>query len=208
MNDSASHGSPEIPIKPSPPCTIESVPEATNLADKNPDEKTTAQACKVRSSKPPLNRRSRRRLARNVTAVNHIVRTHNAVTSDRPLLELKRVLDKPPGTSFLGSEATQTIATVNGLEDQIPIIIDSGSDITLISQGALDNLSCKMKKRVGQNINLIQVTGSATISEFVSLDLYFHTLMGPVKIAVEAYIVKDEKNAPFCASGILDANWR
>ncbi|THU78232.1 hypothetical protein K435DRAFT_811723 [Dendrothele bispora CBS 962.96] len=55
---------------------------------------------------------------------------------------------------FLGSKATETTATVNGFEDAVRVIIDSGSDITLISQDAL-------------------------------------AALGPVKIAVEAYVVKD-----------------
>jgi hypothetical protein len=46
----------------------------------------------------------------------------------------------------------------------------------------------KIKK--GQKINLIQVTGKASILGYVKLDLYFHTKEGPVKIRVEACIIK------------------
>ena len=48
--------------------------------------------------------------------------------------------------------------------------------------------SPKIKK--GQKINLVQVTGKASISGYVEPDLYFHTKEGPVKIKVEAYVVK------------------
>ena len=37
---------------------------------------------------------------------------------------------------------------------------------------------------------LVQVTGKASISGYVELDLYFHTKEGPVKIKVKAYVVK------------------
>jgi hypothetical protein len=46
----------------------------------------------------------------------------------------------------------------------------------------------KIKK--GQKINLVQVTGKASILGYVDLDLYFHTPEGPIKIKVEAYVVK------------------
>ena len=45
-----------------------------------------------------------------------------------------------------------------------------------------------MKK--GQKINLVQVTGKASISGYVEIELYFNTKDGPVKIKVEAHIVK------------------
>src|ERR1700690_985845 len=47
-----------------------------------------------------------------------------------------------------------------------------------------------VKLRQGQKINLVQVTGNASISGYVDIDLYFHTPDGPVKINVEAYVVK------------------
>jgi hypothetical protein len=46
------------------------------------------------------------------------------------------------------------------------------------------------KIKQGQKINLVQVTGNASISGFVCLDLYFHTPEGLVKINIEAYVVK------------------
>ena len=78
----------------------------------------------------------------------------------------------------------------------IKVIIDSGSDITLISQAAFKGLKAKPTIKKGQKINLIQVTGSTTFSGYVTLDLVFHTGDGPVKIMVEAYILK-EMTTPF-----------
>ena len=47
-----------------------------------------------------------------------------------------------------------------------------------------------IKLQQGQRVNLVQVTGNASISGYVDIDLYFHTPDGPVKINVKAYVVK------------------
>ncbi|KAI5885663.1 uncharacterized protein SCHCODRAFT_02453258, partial [Schizophyllum commune H4-8] len=62
--------------------------------------------------------------------------------------------------------------------------------ITLISAKALAALISRPRMKAGQKINLVQVTGSSVISGYVTLDLYFHTCEGPVKLNVEAYVVK------------------
>ena len=112
-------------------------------------------------------------------------------------MELKKHSARPPGCSFLGARATETSGSLNDPEAKsIPIIIDSGSDITLISQKALDQMSNPPKIRTGQRINLIQVTGNATITGYVALDIYFETKEGPVLIKIEAYVVKG-MSAPF-----------
>ena len=109
----------------------------------------------------------------------------------KPLVELKKHQARPPGCSFLGSQATQVPATINSIDKNLAkIIVDSGSDITLISQKLLTKMLSQVKLRQGQKINLVQVTGNASISGYVDIDLYFHTPDGPVKINVEAYVVK------------------
>ncbi|KAJ4463950.1 hypothetical protein C8R41DRAFT_927171 [Lentinula lateritia] len=81
------------------------------------------------------------------------------------------------------------MVTVNGFEEEMKLIVDSGADTTLISQAALDALLSKPKVKGGQHVSLLQVTGKASISGFVDLNLYFHTPQGPVKLMVEAYVV-------------------
>jgi hypothetical protein len=99
-------------------------------------------------------------------------------------------MSRPPGCSFLGARATETQCSVNGMNDFITVIIDSGSDITLISEKVLKKLLKQPQIITGQKISLIQVTGRSIITGYVSLELYFHTTAGPVKIFVEAYVVK------------------
>jgi hypothetical protein len=141
------------------------------------------------ATKPALNRRSRRRLARDVARVRYS--SSQELANGQTLIELKRFMSRPPGCSFLGSRATQIPATINATDaNHTTVIIDSGSDITLISHKALQELSPTPKIKQGQRINLVQVTGNASISGFVCIDLFFHTSDGPVKISVEAYVVK------------------
>ncbi|KAJ3501012.1 hypothetical protein NLJ89_g9533 [Agrocybe chaxingu] len=95
----------------------------------------------ARTTKPALNRRTRRRLAREIARANYTVQETE------------------------GSRATQAHAHIGSLDEEThKIIIDSGSDITLISEGR------------------------SSISGFVDLDLYFLTDEGPIKLTVEASI--------------------
>ena len=58
----------------------------------------------------------------------------------------------------------------------------------------------------GQRVNLVQVTGNASISGYVNIDLYFHTLDGPVKINVEAYVVKGMSTPLILGNDFVDQN--
>src|SRR6185295_11381752 len=111
-------------------------------------------------------------------------------------LILKPIMARPPGTAFLGAKATTLKAQIGiGLKSS-KIILDSGSDFTLMNQETYDSLEPKPKKHKGQNITLVQVTNKLTISEFVTLPLTFDTKEGPVQMTVEAYIVP-KMNTPF-----------
>src|SRR6202050_434911 len=98
---------------------------------------------------------------------------------------------RPPRCPFLGATAAHVPVTINSLRDNpLNIVINSGSNITLISMRTLDGLQEAPKVKKGQKINLVQVTGKVSISRYVDLELYFHTKEGLVEIKVEAYVVK------------------
>ena len=100
----------------------------------------------------------------------------------KPLVELKKHQAQPPGCSFLGSQAAQVPATFNSIDKNLAkVIVDSGSDITPISQKLLTEMLAQVKLRQGQKSNLVQVTENASISGYVDIDLYFHTPDGLVK---------------------------
>ena len=77
----------------------------------------------------------------------------------------------------------------------MPVVGDSGTAPTLISKGFLDRLQfSKPKPRAGQKLKLLQLTGSTGCSEYVWLNLFFRSQIGPVCLkGVEAYMVKDMK---------------
>ena len=95
----------------------------------------------------------------------------NNPSSSTPPIELKQHQAQPPGCSFLGSQATQVLATGSFLNKNLTnVIIDSGSDITLISQKLLSKIQTLIKLRQGQQVNLVQVMGNASISGYVDID--------------------------------------
>ena len=102
--------------------------------------------------KVPLNRNTRRRLAREIAEVHHSI--SNNSSGSKPLVELRKHQVRPPGCSFLGSQAAQVPATVNFLDKNLTkVIIDSGSDITLILQN--HSLKCKPPLNFDKDSELI-----------------------------------------------------
>ena len=81
---------------------------------------------------------------------------------------MKKYMECPPGCSFLGAKAT-TATVLIGKQATVgtPIIIVSGSDITLISLKTLQTLPVPPKIKTGERVNLIQVTGSDTLAGYV-----------------------------------------
>lgn len=134
------------------------------------------------------NRKSRRQFAKEVLGTAQHV---NAKEGENSLLELTKIMARPPGCSFLGSRATEGEGFLQEFgENRTKIIFDTGSDITLISEKVWKRIKPTPKLRSGLRVNLVQVTGSATISGYVEIPIVFDTSEGPVKIVVEAYVVK------------------
>jgi len=118
----------------------------------------------------------------------------NSFTSEVIILE--PVKGRPPGTTFLGaqpSKATVRLNSPTGLSTQI--VIDSGSNITLVSSKLLEKMNPSPRPKEGQNIKINQVTGRSSTTQYVTLNVYFETKPRPVSLKLEAYIVKD-MNAP------------
>jgi len=75
------------------------------------------------------------------------------------------------------------------------VIIDSGSNISLISSQLISQIQPPLKIKTGQKIKISQVTGWSSTNEYVNIDLYFNMEDGPVRLDLEAYVIKD-MNAP------------
>jgi len=76
----------------------------------------------------------------NVNRTETKASTHKIKTPQiNELIILPKLMERPPGCSFIGSSPSTAIATlgqINGLKAEV--IIDSGSDITLVSPKTLD----------------------------------------------------------------------
>ncbi|KDR72018.1 hypothetical protein GALMADRAFT_74250, partial [Galerina marginata CBS 339.88] len=139
---------------------------------------------------PYATRKTRRKLARYLRTYSARISEELPNTMQTPLT-LRRYQARPSGCSFLGSRATQALVAINDPQSKLmPIIIDSGSDITLIAEATWANMLKAPKLRTGQKINLIQVTGKASINGYINVDLHFNTADGPVSMNVDAYVVK------------------
>ena len=71
------------------------------------------------------------------------------------------------------------------------IMIDSGSDILLVSSKLLEQLKPAPKPHEGQHIKINQVTGHSATTQYIMLELFFETDQQTVSMGIEAYIVKD-----------------
>ena len=107
------------------------------------------------------------------------------------LIVLPKIMERPPGCSFIGSKPTTILVALGHIDGpSTEVIIDSGSDITLISPKAISLMSEPPKHHQGKKVTLSQVTAKIAIDGYVDLPLYFSTDQGPIQANVEAYVVK------------------
>jgi len=119
-----------------------------------------------------------------------------ALIASTSLTQLKPITARPPGTTFLGAQPSRVNVRLNDLQGkQTSMIVDSGSNISLISTRVLDQLNPRPKEKEGQPIKINQVTGQSVSAKYVPTKIYLDTAEGPVSMDIDAYIVKD-MNAP------------
>jgi len=112
------------------------------------------------------------------------------------VIQLRPVAGRPPSTTFLGAQPSKATIRLNSPDGpSAQIIIDSGSNISLISSKLLEQLQPPPKPKEGQNIKINQVTSRSSTTQYVPLDIYFETERELVAMRIEAYVVKD-MNAP------------
>ena len=75
-------------------------------------------------------------------------------------IQLKTIAGRPPGTTFLGTQPSKATVRLNSLNRPVSqIIINSGSNISLISTKLLEKFNPPLKLKEGQDIKINQVTG-------------------------------------------------
>ena len=139
---------------------------------------------------------------------NNTVDQPESIKDSSNKIVLEKIMARHPGTYFLGSHSTTVSAHIG--EDELAstlVTINSGSDITLISEKCLSTLSNPPKVRSGQRVNLVQVTGKSSINRYVVTPLIFHTSEGPVEMSIEAYVVKG-MSVPFILGNDFTSQYR
>ena len=122
---------------------------------------------------------------------------HIAADTSSEIYVMPKLLTQPPGTSFRSARAVQVQAHIGLLDDAVQqVIIDSGSDITLISKACWESLSSPPQLETNHHISLVQVTGLANVNGYIRVNLYFATPGGFIQLAVDAYVV-DGMSTPF-----------
>ncbi|KAB5587895.1 Retrovirus-related Pol polyprotein [Ceratobasidium theobromae] len=112
-------------------------------------------------------------------------------------ITLKWLMSRPAGTAFYGCKASIIKGWIQNQEGpKRRITFDTGSEITLINEELIGNLNPPPRIKLGQKLQLVQVTGNSTICRYVTLPLIFDTDQGIVKMNVEAYVVP-KMNTPF-----------
>ena len=112
------------------------------------------------------------------------------------VITLEPIKGRPPGTTFLGAQPSKATVRLNSpTGPSTQIVIDSGSNITLVSSKLLEKMNPSPKSKEGQNIKINQVTGRSSTTQYVTLNIYFDTKPKSITLKLEAYIVKD-MNAP------------
>jgi hypothetical protein len=104
------------------------------------------------------------------------------------------IWERPAGHTVQGVDTFKLTCHINNLKEPATVVIgDTGAVPTLISQRYLESLKLsKPRPRAGQRLKLLQLTGSAGCSQYVRLNLYFCSQLGPVYFkGVKAYIVKN-----------------
>ena len=117
--------------------------------------------------------------------------TDNHKIKHGELIVLPKLMERPHGCCFISSKPS-TLEVALGQRDgpESEVIINSGSDITLVSQKTISSMKNPPKEHTGKKVTLSQVTAKTSIRTYVDLPLFFETTNGPVQINVEAYVVK------------------
>jgi hypothetical protein len=97
------------------------------------------------------NQNTQRHLAREIAEVYHSI--SNDPSMSKLFVELKKHQARPPGCSFLGSQAAQVPATINSVNKNLAkVIVDSRSDITLIFQQLLTECKTRPNSNKGRKL--------------------------------------------------------
>jgi hypothetical protein len=114
-------------------------------------------------------------------------------TSSAEVYTPELTVKRPPGLASLGMDAFKLECHINDVNGPATeVVANSGVAATLISAQCLRSLGNRSPTiRQGLKLRLLHLTREAQCLGYITLNLYFHSQLGPVLLqGVEAYVVE------------------
>nr|GAT42354.1 predicted protein [Mycena chlorophos] len=126
-------------------------------------------------------------------ALPRYLRRRHAASAGPVIKEATKYRELPAGMGSLGSQASHTKVRIGSFDaEEVHGRLDSGADITLMSEEFWASLPDRPKPREGAQMRLYHLTGVAKILGYVRTKLFMTDVNGQViSFELEAYVVKD-----------------
>ena len=108
-----------------------------------------------------------------------------------PIYDPPRARGRPPGCQPVGMDACHVECYINSVEgEKVEAVADSGTGATLIARELYERIKEQgVKMKQGIRMRLVQLTGDVKCQGYVTLNLYFRSQLGFVRLQnVEAYM--------------------
>ncbi|KAK7440822.1 hypothetical protein VKT23_016900 [Stygiomarasmius scandens] len=140
-----------------------------------------------------VNRTSRRRLQRLAHSTDQV---EEILDEGKKVIVARKYRSFPEGLGSLGTKALHAKARLSSLEKgSIDVKLDSGADITLMSEELWKSMPELGKPKQGLRLRLYQLTSEAKALGYVTFPMFMETEEeNIVKFEVEAYVVKNMKS--------------
>ena len=124
-----------------------------------------------------------------------IVSDHSQIRHNEAVIQCMKAQTKPPGHSNQGIMALSAWGKAGSLRDKdMQLCLDSGADVTLISQEFWRSLRCAPKLKTGIKMNLHALTNNTKIVGYVVIHVFIRSLEGRVlDFEEEAYVIPGMK---------------
>jgi hypothetical protein len=107
------------------------------------------------------------------------------------LLRIPQFKQRPPGTHFLGANNLTLPGHLLTIDTEpYEILLDTGAAVSLISEYVYSRLPNRPKPKKGIQTNILTVTGTAEMGQYVTMPIYFKTDQGPIELSLDLYIIQ------------------
>jgi hypothetical protein len=120
--------------------------------------------------------------------------SNSSVSTTFPSIEIaKKGKELPEGFNALDSKALTILAKINSMENEtLEVKLDSGADITLLSENYWTSLQSLPKPKTGMRMCLYHLTGEAKILGYIKFPVFTQSTDGTwIQFDTEAYVVRN-----------------